>query len=198
VRITGDFDQIVYWDHAVGQAVAYEEQFRLIFEMSDKRKIEFRGTAQAEFVESDYMDKDRIVSEIIDEIERMEIPDAVVSAVDGGISISLEDIQFLPDSEVMLEGERAKLDRIAEILKRYPDRDIQIGGHTALAGTPEGRMQLSIDRAKAVADYFLSKNVRTADRVVVRGYGAERPIADNKTEEGRRKNRRVEITILEN
>jgi outer membrane protein OmpA-like peptidoglycan-associated protein len=98
----------------------------------------------------------------------------------------------------MLEGERAKLDRIAEILKRYPDRDIMIGGHTALAGTAEGRMQLSIDRAKAVADYFLSKNVRTADRVVVRGYGAERPIADNKTEEGKRKNRRVEITILEN
>jgi len=40
--------------------------------------------------------------------------------------------------------------------------------------------------------------VRTADRVVIRGYGAERPIADNSTEEGMRRNRRVEITILEN
>jgi outer membrane protein OmpA-like peptidoglycan-associated protein len=198
VRITGDFDQVVYWDHALGQAVAYEETFRLIFEMSDRRKIEFRGTAQAEFIESDHMDKDRMASEIIDEIERMEIPDAVVKKVDEGISISLEDIKFLPDSEVMLKGEHEKLDRIAEILKRYPDRDILVGGHTAFAGTAEGRMKLSIDRARTVADYLLSKNVRAADRVVVRGYGAERPIADNATEEGRRKNRRVEITILEN
>ena len=73
-----------------------------------------------------------------------------------------------------------------------------MSGHTALAGTSEGRMELSIDRARAVADYFLSKNVRGADRIVIRGFGAEAPIADNGTEEGRRRNRRVEITILEN
>jgi outer membrane protein OmpA-like peptidoglycan-associated protein len=59
-------------------------------------------------------------------------------------------------------------------------------------------MQLSTERAKAVTDYLLSKKVRTADRIVIRGYGAEKPVADNNTEEGRKKNRRVEITILEN
>jgi outer membrane protein OmpA-like peptidoglycan-associated protein len=59
-------------------------------------------------------------------------------------------------------------------------------------------MNLSIERAAAVADYLLSKNVRSADRVVIRGYGAEKPIADNSTQEGMSKNRRVEITILEN
>jgi outer membrane protein OmpA-like peptidoglycan-associated protein len=59
-------------------------------------------------------------------------------------------------------------------------------------------MSLSIDRARTVADYLLSKNVRSADRIVIRGYGAEAPIADNSTEEGMRRNRRVEITILEN
>jgi len=99
---------------------------------------------------------------------------------------------------VMLPGEREKLEKIAEILKRYPNRDILVSGHTALAGTSEGRMNLSIERAKAVTDFLLSRKVRTADRIVVRGFGAEKPIADNKTEEGMRKNRRVEITILEN
>jgi outer membrane protein OmpA-like peptidoglycan-associated protein len=112
--------------------------------------------------------------------------------------ISLENIQFDPDSAVLRPEERPKLDRIAEILSRYPDRDILVGGHTALAGTAEGRMQLSIERAASVAEYLLGKNVRSPDRVVIRGYGAERPVADNRTVEGMEKNRRVEIVILEN
>jgi len=144
------------------------------------------------------LDRERLANEITGEINRLAIPDVNVRTVDEGVSISLEDIGFYPDSDVLLPGELAKLDKIAEILKRYPERDILVGGHTALAGTSEGRMKLSTDRAKAVTDYLLSKNVRTADRIVIRGYGAQKPVADNSTEEGRRKNRRVEITILEN
>jgi outer membrane protein OmpA-like peptidoglycan-associated protein len=98
----------------------------------------------------------------------------------------------------MLEGELEKLDKIAEILLRYGDRDIMVSGHTALAGTAAGRMQLSLERASVVADYLISKKVRDSSRVVVRGFGADRPVADNRTEAGMRKNRRVEITILEN
>jgi outer membrane protein OmpA-like peptidoglycan-associated protein len=200
VRITGDFDQLVYWDHALGQPVAYEETFRLAFEMSDtlRTRIEYRGTAYAEFIETEYMDRDRIISEITEELNRLELPDVNVRMVEEGISISIEDIGFFPDSAIMLPGEQEKLDRIAEILMRYQERDIMVSGHTALAGTAEGRMRLSVERATAVTNYLLGRNVRTADRVVIRGYGAERPIADNNTEEGRRRNRRVEITILEN
>jgi len=199
VRIMGDFDQTVYWDHSLGQEVAYEETFRLTFEMSDKRKIEFRGTAQAEFIESETMNKERFAAEIEKEIDRLKIPDVVVNVVEDGVSIRLENIQFQPDSNKMLPGEQDKLDRIAAILKRYPDRDILISGHTALArGTRDDHIELSQQRAKAVADYFLANKVRTADRMVIRGYGADKPLADNKTEEGMRKNRRVEITILEN
>jgi outer membrane protein OmpA-like peptidoglycan-associated protein len=198
VRITGSYDQVVYWDSTIGQAVAYEENFTFTFEMSDKRVIEYRGKATAEFVESESMDRQQIVSEIAEEIARLDIPDVTVRAVEDGISISLENIGFVADSAVMLPGEEAKLARIAEILRRYPDRDIMVGGHTALAGTREGRMALSVERARAVADYLLSNNVRSADRIVIRGFGAEVPVADNSTEEGMRKNRRVEITILEN
>jgi len=197
-RISGVFDQKVYWDRTLGQAVAYEETFRLTFEMSDGRTIEYRGKAQAEFIEAEDLNREQLAEEITEEIKRLAIPDVNVRTVDEGVSISLEDIGFYPDSADMLPGELTKLDKIAEILKRYPERDILVGGHTALAGTSEGRMKLSTERAKAVTDYLLSKNVRTADRIVIRGYGAEKPIADNSTEEGRRKNRRVEITILEN
>jgi outer membrane protein OmpA-like peptidoglycan-associated protein len=197
-RIQGESNQMVYWDSAQGQPVAYNETFRYIFEFSDGRKVEYRGKAEAEIIESEHMDKEKIAEEIAEEIDRLGIPDVTVRAVDEGITISLDDIQFQADTAIMLAGEREKLDIIVDILRRYQDRDILVGGHTALAGTAAGRQKLSTERAAVVADYLISKEARTPDRVVVRGYGAEKPVADNRTEEGRRKNRRVEITILEN
>ncbi|MDR2101850.1 MAG: OmpA family protein [Treponema sp.] len=197
-RIMGASDQTVYWDPALGQAAAYEESFRMVFELSNGRTVEYRGTATAEILESPVMDKDKIAGEISGAIARMGIEGTTVRVAARGITISLENIQFQPDSAVLLPGEQEKLDKIAEILLGYPDRDILVGGHTALAGSQAGQLALSRERAAAVADYLIGKQVRTADRVMVRGYGAENPLADNDTEAGRLRNRRVEITILEN
>ncbi|MDR1862726.1 MAG: OmpA family protein [Treponema sp.] len=197
-RILGASDQTVFWDSELGQAAAYEEYFRIVFELSNGVTVEYRGRAEAEIVEAPAMDKEKMAEEISEELKRLDINDASVRVDHEGITISLENIQFQADSARLLEGEKQKLDKIAEILRRYPGRDILVGGHTALAGTAAMRAELSRERASAAADYLLSKNVRSPDRVVVRGYGAERPLGDNNTEEGRRRNRRVEITILEN
>ncbi|MDR2184839.1 MAG: OmpA family protein [Treponema sp.] len=197
-RIMGASDQLIFWDAGLGQPRSYEESFRIIFELSNGMTVEYRGRAGAEIVESEVMDKGRILKEIEDEIKRLGIQDASVRAVDEGIAISLENIQFQPDSAVLTTSERNKIDKIAEIITGYADRDILIGGHTALAGSAAGRLQLSRERAAAVADYLIGKGIRTPDRIVVRGYGAGKPLADNGTEAGRRRNRRVEITILEN
>jgi outer membrane protein OmpA-like peptidoglycan-associated protein len=197
-RITSFCDQIVYWDTNLGQPVAYSENFQFIFVLSDGKTIEYRGRAEAEIIESIFMDKKQLAEEIAEEIHRLGIPDVSVRVVDEGITISLDDIQFQADTAIMLPGEEKKLDKIVEILSRYQDRDILVGGHTALAGTSEERMKLSSERAGIVADYIFGREARTPDRVVVRGCGADRPLASNLTEEGRRRNRRVEITILEN
>jgi len=198
VKITGESDQLVYWDNNMGQPVAYTENFRYIFELSNGRVFEYRGAAEAEIVESERMDKDKVAVDIADEIRRLDIPEVSVRVVDEGITISLDDIQFYPESSRMLPGEKEKLDKIVDILKRYQDRDIMVGGHTARAGTEESSMKLSVERASVVADYLIEKKARARERVVVRGFGSGRPVADNGTEEGRKKNRRVEITILEN
>jgi outer membrane protein OmpA-like peptidoglycan-associated protein len=197
-RIQGSSEQIVYWDSEMGQPVAYSEDFQYIFEFSNGGKIEYRGSAEAEILDSEYMDREKLMGEIAEYIQQLEIPNVSLREVDEGITLSLDDIQFQADTAIMLPGESEKLDKIAEILRRYPDRDILVGGHTALAGTAAGRMNLSIERAAVVADYLITRNVRSPDRVVVRGYGAEKPVADNRTDDGRRRNRRVEITILEN
>ena len=197
-RIMGASDQLVYWDSEIGQAVAYEERFRMVFELSDGVTVEYRGRAEAEIIESEIMKKEDIAQNIADEIARLGITDASVRVVEEGVVINLENIQFQPDSAVLLESEKAKLDKIGEILSQYGDRDILVGGHTAMAGTAAGRMKLSQDRAGAVADYLIKREVREASHVVVRGYGAEQPVADNRTAEGMQKNRRVEIILLEN
>jgi len=197
-RVMGESDQVVYWDSDQGQAVAYSENFNYIFELSNGRTIEYRGSAEAEIVESQRMDKEKIAEEIAEEISRLKIADVSVRVADEGITLSLDNIQFQADTAIMLPGEREKLDKVVDILRRYQERDILVGGHTALAGTAEGRMQLSAERAAVVADHIINQKARTPDRVVVRGYGADKPLADNRTEEGMRKNRRVEITILEN
>jgi outer membrane protein OmpA-like peptidoglycan-associated protein len=197
-RIMGASDQLIYWDTEIGQAVAYDESFRMIIELSNGMVVEYRGRAEAEVLESEIMKKEDIAHVIEDEIARLGIKDASVRIDDEGITINLENIQFLPNSAILQESEKAKLDKIGEILKAFPDRDILVSGHTALAGTAAARLQTSRDRANAVANYLISKKVRTSSQVITRGYGAERPLAPNNTAEGMEKNRRVEITLLEN
>jgi outer membrane protein OmpA-like peptidoglycan-associated protein len=197
-RILGSSDQIVLWDPEQGQAVSYSESFRMILELSGGMTVEYRGTAEAEILAAPWLNRDQAVRDINHDIATLGIADASARVVDGGIAISLENVQFAPESAELLPGELLKLAKIAEILRRYPDRDILVGGHTALAGTEPGREQLSLERAGAAADYLIAEKVRPPERVVVRGYGAEQPLGDNNTEEGRRRNRRVEIIILEN
>jgi len=195
-RIQESFDKTIFWDAEMGRVAAFEGNFRTTIELSNGEIWEFHGRADAEVLESLPMDREEMLREILEDIEN--IPDATVRLSDEGIVISLEDIQFAPDSAVLLPGEVEKLSAIADILMRHPDRDILVTGHTALAGSAESRMRLSIERAGVVADYLLRRGVRSPDRVVIRGYGAERPVADNLSEEGMRRNRRVEIIILEN
>jgi outer membrane protein OmpA-like peptidoglycan-associated protein len=196
VQIAGFSDQKIYWDPTMGQPVAYEERFDLIFDWSNGATIEYRGTAHSEVTEASLMDRDKLQAEVQKSVEGL--PNVSVQKSDKGVTISIENIQFAADSAVLMPSEQAKLAQIAEILKRYPDRDILVAGHTAKAGYAEGRQKLSEERARAVAEALIALGVRTPEHISAIGYGDTRPIADDSTEAGRERNRRVEITILEN
>ena len=73
-----------------------------------------------------------------------------------------------------------------------------ISGHCALAGTAQERQELSEERAAAVADYLGKLGVKDTNRIFTQGFGATKPVAPNNTPQGMAKNRRVEITILDN
>ncbi len=89
------------------------------------------------------------------------------------------------------------LDEAARLLKERADvREVIIEGHTCWIGTEKYNQGLSERRAKAVRDYLVSQGVNPAELTTV-GYGETRPVADNKTRDGRRMNRRVEFKIVE-
>lgn len=198
VRLAGYSDQRLYWDARQGRPHAYEESYAFLFVLSNGSTVQYEGTAEAEVIESSVMDRDLLVEEIGRDLEERGVEGASVAADEAGVTITLDNIQFPPDSALLVEREQAKLDQIGEILERYPERDILITGHTALAGTAEGRQSLSEERATAVGEYLYRNGVRARERMIVRGMGARDPVASNATESGMRKNRRVEITILEN
>jgi outer membrane protein OmpA-like peptidoglycan-associated protein len=82
--------------------------------------------------------------------------------------------------------------QIAALLKAHPDLKVSIEGHTDNVGTPQSNKTLSTQRAKSVMNAVVQKGV-AATRLTALGWGQEKPIADNRSEEGKAKNRRVEI-----
>ncbi|PKL24198.1 MAG: OmpA family protein [Spirochaetae bacterium HGW-Spirochaetae-3] len=195
-QIAGYSDQLLYWDQERGGLAAYEERFKFVFELSDGRTVEYRGEAGADVVEAKLMDRAGLEEEMRDAVSGLD--DVTVTSDERGVTISLENIQFEADSARLSPPELAKIEKIASLLAGIKGRDIQVSGHTALAGTAVARQQLSVERARAVADELIRLGVREAEAITVLGYGAEKPVADNSTEAGKARNRRVEITILEN
>jgi outer membrane protein OmpA-like peptidoglycan-associated protein len=84
------------------------------------------------------------------------------------------------------------IDQIVELMKSQPSLKLSIEGHTDSQGTPESNKTLSLNRAQAVIKTVSEKGI-SASRMSAVGWGQEKPVADNRTEEGRAKNRRVEI-----
>ena len=120
----------------------------------------------------------------------------VVEKTAAGLRLSVRDIRFKPDSSEILASESGRLDEIAAVLKLAPKSQFLVEGHTAAVGRAEGEQKLSVERAHKIAEELAKRGVSSA-AFICRGWGGTKPVADNKTDEGRAQNRRVEITILE-
>jgi len=101
-------------------------------------------------------------------------------------------LSFETNSWQIRPSDAATLDEVAAALKQTPGMKVSIEGHTDNVGTPESNRVLSERRAQSVLDALVQRGVDRA-RLSAAGFGQERPVADNRTEEGRAKNRRVEL-----
>lgn len=113
-----------------------------------------------------------------------------------GQRIRLHDVEFDPGTAILASASRAELMRIVRALRGQPQLRVMIAGHTDSTGDPAGNLALSRDRAEAVATYFVLQGIAT-QRLRVRGFGETQPVASNGSEEGRARNRRIELHFLE-
>lgn len=107
----------------------------------------------------------------------------------------LGNIAFQEGSDQLRGQSTGTLDRLYDIASRCTDVRIEIGGHLDDAGSPNAQRSLSTRQAQAVADVMVERGI-PADRLVVVGYGAARPIAPNTNAENRAQNRRIEFRML--
>jgi outer membrane protein OmpA-like peptidoglycan-associated protein len=127
-----------------------------------------------------------VITEPVEELEK----------VVEEISFRTQNILFDISSATIMRSSFRELDGIVEIMKRFPDSRFTIFGYTDNTGSAAFNLQLSKDRANAVANYLIEKGV-TRNRLVVDGFGIQNPIATNDTPEGRARNRRVEIKLID-
>lgn len=111
-------------------------------------------------------------------------------------SFILEDCNFETGKATLLPEAYPVIDELVSYLNRKDDEKIELGGHTDNVGNAAKNMVLSLERAKAVMAYLISKGIEQG-RVTAKGYGMTKPIASNKTAAGKAQNRRTEVKILE-
>ncbi len=110
--------------------------------------------------------------------------------------IELPGVNFETNSDRLLPGADDVLTDAAATLRKYPELVVEVAGHTDSAGAADYNQGLSERRAATVRDYLINAGAGEAN-LSARGYGESRPIADNATREGRARNRRVELRIIE-
>ncbi|UFH56492.1 OmpA family protein [Spirosoma sp. KNUC1025] len=129
---------------------------------------------------------------------KRQMPNAQVERVGEGIKITFgSDILFDTDSYALKSATKQQLIEFAKTLNKYEDTEIRIEGHADATGPEDYNLKLSKQRADAVGSYLEAQGVKTS-RVDEKGYGEAQPVADNTTETGRQKNRRVDIAVFAN
>jgi len=110
-------------------------------------------------------------------------------------SFTLSDLHFETAKSTILPNSYKELDELVNYLKLKPHLKIEIAGHTDSEGADDQNLVLSQARADAVKKYLVSKGIG-ADRMVAKGYGESKPIAENESVNGRALNRRTEILVI--
>jgi len=123
------------------------------------------------------------------------IKDLYLKKIEVGVTVRLKNIYFDFDKTTLKKESFIELNKVVDLLKQNPSVEIEIAGHTDSKGSDDYNLNLSQGRSQSVVDYLISQGIESY-RLSAHGYGEERPIDSNDTEEGRANNRRVEFTVL--
>ena len=121
--------------------------------------------------------------------------DIALSPIEVNGRIILKNVFFDVNKYELKPESQVELEKVVQLLLENPNLKIEISGHTDNVGKPADNLVLSNNRAKAVVSFLVSKGI-AINRLVAKGYGETKPVADNGTEQGRADNRRTEVKVI--
>jgi len=167
------------------------------------RDVEISGTIQPTDDRANYILKLASVPGVRTIRDSLKVADPAAEARRGKISfqqsvaaLDTSKVSFEPNSASLTPASEGVLLELAQLLKASPTHRVRVSGHTDPTGRPEVNLRISRRRADSVAGFLRSHGV-SQDQVLATGYGASKPIADNSTEVGRARNRRIEIRYVD-
>ncbi len=161
-------------------------------EAEQARRLAKSRASEAEFAKREA----ELASQQIDSLTR-QLENLQLRETESGVVVTLGDVLFASGQAELVEGGRSSLEEVVDLLQTEPDKKIRVEGHTDSSGDAAANLLLSEKRAQAVRDSLISLGV-DAERVTAMGMGEDFPIASNDTEEGRARNRRVDVILLDN
>lgn len=177
------------------QALAKERE-RVLLQARTREVGEALAVAAAERDRAE--ERARVAAEAAERARKLqeELAELQAQQTERGIVLTLGDVLFDFDKATLRSGAQQNLARLVRFLEENPDREVLVEGHTDSVGSDSYNLALSERRADAVLS-FLMQNGISRQRMLSRGYGKSYPVVSNETAEGRQRNRRVEVVILD-
>jgi outer membrane protein OmpA-like peptidoglycan-associated protein len=198
-RVFGYVTAIWFWDASQGIPYYAQEDYNVIIVneqgLANEFKIKSRSYYRKFRARGDEA-KVALAEKIKEDLVK-DNPQLDVRVTDHGVAIALPDVFFATDSAKLSSDAKKVIERVGKTLRTLQNRHILVRGHTDSTGDEQYNQKLSERRAEAVADYLIDEAELNPDSVSYEGRGARDPIADNSLEEGRARNRRVEILLLD-
>jgi outer membrane protein OmpA-like peptidoglycan-associated protein len=195
-RVIGYFNQLYLWNLDRGHPHSYKENFDYVFILSNGETLEYAGKSEATLTVTEQPEQRDAVIESIESRLKKDIPSVIVTGTEQGIVINVGEILFKFDSDELSDTASDDLNNIVEVLGEFENRKIRVIGHTDSTGPEDYNLSLSLRRARRTATELKRRAPELDKRMTYIGMGESSPLVSNETEEGRRKNRRVEIIIM--
>ncbi|AHH13664.1 OmpA family protein [Borrelia hermsii] len=188
-------NQIIYFDSQSGNTYKYNDTY--VFQIKNgNNNIKMIGNSSGKIISIELPNDNTIENDVKEYISTKQINSINIEKNENGIKLSL-DIEFYPDSFQIIKKEYNKLKHIANLLEKFKNNNILIEGHTAKFGTEQAMQELSEKRAHSIGNYLLKMKVKNKNQIFFKGWGAKKPKYASSSPLAS-KNRRVEITILNN
>lgn len=154
---------------------------------AEKRAEEALSQAEKERREAEKARKR--AEELAERVNKLE-----AERTERGLVLTLGDVLFDFDKATLKSGGERAVEKLAQFMEEYPNRNVMIEGFTDTVGPANYNEKLSRQRANSVRQALINKGI-SSSRIQIRGYGEKYPVASNNTEAGRQQNRRVEVII---